>query len=141
MDNFYTVDILTPYKALAKNIPAHSLLIPTQKGQINILPEHTHIISKLDTGTLSVFGASNDPDRHFSITSGICKVLNNKITILSNVSEEIHEIDVERAERALKNAQETLKHTDGMSDDEVEKYRRKVERAKLRIQIAKEYSK
>lgn len=136
MSNFFTVDILTPYKVIAKDIPAESILIPTVKGQINVLPSHTHIVTKLSTGQLSVFGGSDDPDRHFTVSYGICKVLNEKVTILANTSEECAEIDAERAKLALKNAEERLNNSSNLSDDEIEKYRRKAERAKLRIQMA-----
>jgi F-type H+-transporting ATPase subunit epsilon len=55
--------------------------------------------------------------------------------ILSNTAEENTDVDVERAKVALANAIEKLKNTDGLSLEEVEKYRRKVERAKIRIQM------
>ena len=134
--NYFTVDLLTPEKVVAKDIPAESLIIPTVRGQINVLPHHTHIINRLGTGTLSIFGGADDPDRHFSVTYGICKVLENKVIIMSHTSEENHEIDVERATRALEDAQAHLNSEKPMTDDEVEKFRRKVERAQLRIQIA-----
>ncbi|OFZ14209.1 MAG: ATP synthase F1 subunit epsilon [Bdellovibrionales bacterium GWA2_49_15] len=137
--NYFLVDVLTPNRVLCRNMPAETLFVPTIRGEINILPEHTHIIAKLDTGMLSVMGAEDDPDRHFSITTGICKVLGKKITILSNVSEEQHEIDQARAERALVFAQQKL-DTMTLTPDEFLKYRRKVERANLRIQIAKEFA-
>ncbi len=132
---YYTVDILTPSKIVAKNIPAESLLIPTVRGQINVLENHTHIVSKLDTGVMSVFGGPDYGDRHFSISTGVCKILDNKITVLANTSEESTDVNVERAKLALKNAEDRLKNTEGLSLEEVEKYQRKVERAKLRIQI------
>lgn len=138
--NYFLVDVLTPYKVLAKAVPAESLLVPTVRGQINLLPEHTHVIAKLDTGTLSLFGGADDPDRHFSITTGVLKVLGKKITILTNVGEEGKEINLERAQRALKNASDKLL-SESLSDDELLKYRRKVERAQLRIQIAQKYQK
>lgn len=134
--NFFKVDILTPNKIVAQNVPAESLLIPTEQGQINILPEHTHIMARLETGEVSLFGGSDDPDRHFSVSHGLCKVLKNKVTILSHTSEEHHEIDRGRAELALKNALERLESGQLSSDEEIEKFRRKVERAKLRIQLA-----
>ncbi len=132
--NHFTVDILTPDKIVARDIPAESLLIPTVRGQINVLPDHTHIITRLSTGQLSVFGGADDPDRHFIVTYGICKVLLDKIIILSNASEEHHEVDKDRAQLALDNALEALK-SDSLSDEEITKYRRKVERAQLRIQL------
>ena len=134
MNNF-TVDILTPSKVIAKDVPAENVLIPTLRGQIEVKKDHTHVVEKLGTGVVSVFGGSDDSDRHFVVTTGVCKILNDKITILSNVATEDIEVDTERAEAALKNAQEMLSST--LTDEEITKYRRKVERAQLRIQMAK----
>ena len=136
MENAYTVDILTPCKILARDLPVASLLVPTVRGQINILENHIHFITKLSNGTLSVFGGSDDPDRHFMVTSGLCKVFGRKVCILAHVSEEAHEIDIERANRALDNAEKILSSREDLSDEEVLKYRNKSERARLRIQIA-----
>lgn len=133
---YYSVDILSPSKIVAKNVQAESLLIPTEKGQINVLENHTHLVTKLGTGMLSVFGGPDYGDRHFSITTGVCKILDNKIIVLTNVSEESTDVDAERAKLALKNAEDKLKNTEGLSLEDIEKYRRKVERAKLRIQLA-----
>ena len=134
MNNF-TVDILTPNKVVAKDIPAENVVIPTLKGQIEFMKDHTHVVEKLETGLVTVLGGADDADRNFFVTVGICKVLQNKINILSNTAEESHEVDLERAELALKNAEERLSST--LSDDELVKYRRKAERAKLRIQLLK----
>ncbi len=134
MSNHYTVDILTPNKVVAKNLPAESLLIPTEGGQINVLENHTHIVTKLATGELSVFGGSGDADRFFTITAGVCKVLNDKVVILSQVSEENKDIDVERAKKSQKNAEEMLSK-DSLTDEERTKYFRKIERSKLRVQL------
>lgn len=132
---YFTVDILTPSKIIAKAIPAESLLIPTIRGQINVLEGHTHIVSKLAPGILSVFGGADYADRNFVLSSGVCKILEDKIVILSSTAEENTDVDVERAKLALKNAEEHLKNTDGLSEEEIEKYQHKVELAKIRIQI------
>ncbi|MDO9184227.1 MAG: ATP synthase F1 subunit epsilon [Bacteriovorax sp.] len=132
---YFTVDILTPSKIIAKGIPAESLLIPTVRGQINVLEGHTHIVSKLASGVLSVFGGADYADRHFALSSGVCKILENQIVILANTAEENTDVDVERAKLALKNAEDHLKNTDGLSHEDVEKYQQKAELAKIRIQI------
>ena len=137
MDNHFLVDILTPEKVVTQKTPAASLLIPTVSGQINILPDHTHLIAELATGEVSIFGGADDPDRHFSVTHGICKVLKERVVILSTTSEENKEIDNSRAVKALQNAENILASKDNLSDDEITKYRRKIERAKLRMQMAK----
>ena len=136
MMKYYTVDILTPSKIIAKNVPAESLLIPTVRGQINVLENHTHIVTKLSTGVLTVFGGPDYADRNFLVSSGVCKILENKITVLANTAEESTDVNVERAKLSLQNAEEKLKNTEGLSIEEVDEYVQKAERARLRIQLA-----
>ena len=137
MDNHFIVNIFTPEKVIGQNILAASLLVPGVNGQMNILPDHTHIIAQLATGELSLFGGVNDPDRYFCISYGFCKILKEEVVILATTAEENKEIDCERAERSLQNAEEILSSGKNLSDWEIEKYRRKVERAKLRIQMSR----
>ena len=129
------MDILTPHKTVASGIHVVSAIVPTQKGQINILEHHTHIITNLEPGILSLFGSSDDPDRHFVVTVGICKVLGNKIYILSQTAEESSSIDTQRAKRAMENAEHILSSEKNLSFSEITKYRNKIERAKLRLQL------
>lgn len=132
---YFTVDILTPSKIIAKGIPAESLLVPTIRGQINVLENHTHIITKLSAGVLSVFGGADYADRHFAVSTGVCKILDNNVIIMSNTAEENTDVDLERAKLALKNAEDMLKNTDGMSDEDIAGYQHKLEMARLRIQL------
>lgn len=134
--NCFTVDILTPGRILAKSLPAQSILVPTLKGQINLLEGHTHIITRLATGPLSVFGGADDIDYHFSISTGTGRVLGEKVTIFAEVAEKANEIDEERAKRALDNARSMLENK-SLSSWEFAKYERKLERAKLRLHFAK----
>lgn len=133
---YFVVEILTPSKIIAKGVQAESLLIPTIRGQINVLKDHTHIITKLSNGVLTVFGGTEYADRHFFVSEGICKILDNTIQILANTAEESVEVDVERAKRSLVHAEEKLKSTEGLTLDEIAEYEARAERAKLRIQIA-----
>ncbi len=132
---YFTVDILTPSQIITKGIHAESLLVPTVRGQINVLENHTHIITKLAPGVLSVFGGSEYADRHFSVSSGVCKIQGNNVVIMSSTAEENTDVDVERARLALKNGEDKLKNTDGLTDEEIAGYHHKVEMAKLRIQL------
>ena len=137
MDNHFIVNIFTPEKVVSQNIPAASLFVPSVNGRMNVLPEHTHIIVQLATGELSLFGGADDPDRHFCITYGVCKILKEEVVVLATAAEESKEIDFERAKKSLQNAEEILSSGKSLSDWEIEKYRRKVDRAKLRMQMAR----
>jgi F-type H+-transporting ATPase subunit epsilon len=133
---YFVVDILTPSKIIAKGIEAESLLIPTTRGQINVLENHTHIVTKLSNGVLTVFGGAAFADRNFAVSTGVCKILDNRIVVMANTAEESTDVNVERAKLSLKNAEEKLKNTEGLSLLEIDEYVQKAERAKLRIQLA-----
>ena len=130
----FTVDILTPASVVAKGIKAKSLLVPTTFGQINLLESHTHLITKLETGILTTI--NDKEERHFLMTTGICKLLNDKVVILSAVTEESHVIDIERAKRAKEKALNKLKGDENLTDIELIKYQRKLERAEARLRLA-----
>jgi F-type H+-transporting ATPase subunit epsilon len=136
---FFSVDIITPNKVLAQDIPADSLLVPTSRGEINILPDHTHILTKLGTGSLMVYSPSGLEDRSFFISEGICKVLREKVLILAEVGEESKNIDLERAKRSMAHCQELLK-TKTLSSEEFEEITQKLERAKLRVFLTETYA-
>ena len=131
----FKVNILTPTKKLGDAIPADSLLIPTVNGQINVLPEHSHLISVLDTGILTLINGNSS--EKFAVTTGTIKVFNDEIIILAQVAEKAGEIDITRAEKALKNAEISLPSC--KDEAEIVKYQRKLMRAKLRIELAKNF--
>ena len=132
--SFFSVNILTPHKVLAKDIPAESLHIPTTRGEINILPDHTHLIAKIDTGVLTCKGPSLH--QRFMVTTGIVKVLKDKITILAQVAERAEEIDGERAKRAFEVAKSKISGDEILDNEQLEKFRRKLSRALLRTELA-----
>ena len=136
MDNHFIVDIFTPNRMVGQNIPTASLFVPSVNGCMNVLPGHTHVVVQLAMGELSLFGGADDPDRHFCVTHGVCKILKEQVVVLATTAEENKEIDHERAKKSLQNAEDILSSGKGLSDWEIEKYRRKVERAQLRMQMA-----
>lgn len=79
-------------------------------------------------------------DRHFATTAGLIKVLNNKVTIMSYVCEENTIVDLDRAKLALQKAKEVLRTGlfDGepLTDVDLVKYQRKLERAENRIKAS-----
>lgn len=135
----FKVDVLTPSSVLFQNVEAQSLIVPTVNGQINVLPEHTHVVSQLDTGIMEMKTANGVERIH--LTTGICKVLKDRVTIMSRVAEKAEDIELARAENALKKAESRLKGGEEYTDEESIKYQRKMARAQLRIQLSKNFKK
>lgn len=129
----FNLNIYTPNGVVIKGLQCSSLKIPTVRGQINVLPGHTHILTEVDTGVLSA--KVGEAERHFTMTSGLCKVLGEEITILSTTSEKAEDIDVERAHAAKAKAESRLSGKENLTSVEMIKFQRKLERARARLTI------
>ena len=79
---------------------------------------------------------NSEGEKRFCVTHGICKVLENKVTILSTVSENIDDIDLDRAKKSFDNAKKKLSGNEILQEEDSVKYSRKIERAELRIKMA-----
>lgn len=131
----FTLNIFTPEGVVVRGLKCESLVIPTTNGVINVLPGHTHILTKLGTGILTA--VTNMGHRHFSCTAGLVKVLKSEVTILSYTSEKPEDIDMERAKSARSKAESRLKSSEALSQVDYIKFNRKLERAHMRINLAK----
>jgi len=131
----FKLNLYTPKGVIVKDLECNDIVIPTVRGDINILPDHTHILTELGTGILTARTATGT--RHFLVTAGLCRVLKDTVTILSFTSEKSEEIDVERAKATKKKAEERLAgKAESLTDIDLIKFRRKLERAETRLKLA-----
>ena len=113
----YLVDLLTPDKVVLQDQEVKNIWVSTVKGEINILENHTHFITKLFTGLLTL--QTNDGVKKLSVENGICKILRNKITILSNSSLSKEQVDVKATKDEMSEIHQRLQKTDLMSKDAI----------------------
>ena len=132
----FKVDILTPSSVVVKGLGASSVLVPTERGEINLLPQHTHLMAKLDTGALRLED-NGGKEKLFFITKGVCKVLKDKITILTAAGEEDCDINFSRAQKSLEESKLKLESTEVFQDGEREELEEKNRRARTRLEIIK----
>lgn len=130
----FKLNLFTPKGVVIKDLECDDLVIPTVRGEINILPEHTHILTELSTGIMAV--KTSMGTRRFSVTAGLCRVLKDTVTILAFTSEKAEDIDVDRAKNAKLKAIDRLSGKEPISDVDLIKFRRKLERAELRLRLA-----
>jgi F-type H+-transporting ATPase subunit epsilon len=117
-----------------RDLECNDIVIPTVRGEINILPEHTHILTELSTGILTA--KTPNGVRNFSVTAGLCRVLADTVTILSFTSERAEDVDMERAKLAKAKAMDRLSGKESLTDVDLLKFRRKLERAEMRLRAA-----
>jgi F-type H+-transporting ATPase subunit epsilon len=85
-----------------------TVVVPGMSGQLGILPHHAPLMTTLSPGEL--IARKNNQDYSLAISGGFIEVRPDRIIILADSAERAEEIDISRAEAAIKQAQEQLSH-------------------------------
>jgi F-type H+-transporting ATPase subunit epsilon len=106
--------------------------IPGSEGYLGVLPGHTPLLATLQVGELWY---RQGQDKHYlSIAFGFVEVQPDRVTILAQIAEPAHEIDLARAEAAKKRAEERLSKP--TPDMDFERARIAMLKALVRLQVA-----
>ena len=82
------------------------VIAPGVEGTLGILPNHAPLLTVLDTGELRIVKDGNETT--MVVSKGFLEVLGNKVIILADAAERADEIDEQRAQTAMRKAQEAL---------------------------------
>nr|YP_010530044.1 ATP synthase CF1 subunit epsilon [Ulva tepida]UXW92142.1 ATP synthase CF1 subunit epsilon [Ulva tepida] len=102
------VCIMTPDKIFWDE-EAEEIILPTNTGQMGVLPKHAPLITALDIGVMSI-RQDNSWDS-FALMNGFASIQNDKVTILVNSAESKQTIDKNEAEKEFLEAQERVNKT------------------------------
>ena len=109
------------------------LVAPGIDGELAILPRHAPLLTVLRPGEIRV--VKNGEENLMAVSGGFLEVLGNKITILADTAEREEEIDVHRAEEALKRAEERIATVP--SDRDLEIALASMRRSQARLRVAR----
>lgn len=133
------LEIITPEK-IVLNEEIDEVLVPTENGQIGILPHHINLITKLIHGEMII--RANGKERLLAIAGGFLEVKDQKATILADYAEHADKIDIEQALAAKKRAEEALRNKDkGINEQDLRAAQSELRRALLQLHISENYSK
>jgi F-type H+-transporting ATPase subunit epsilon len=125
------LEIVTPERQVVRD-QVEEIQIPGKGGYLGVLPGHAPLITELAVG--EILYRKGGRTTHISVAWGFAEVLPNKVTILAETAERAEEIDVARAQEALKKSQERLAQAD--SEEKVDQELAAVRRAETRIEVA-----
>ena len=100
------LEVVTPDKAVVSE-EAQIVVSPGSEGEFGVLKGHTTFLTSLKIGKLR-FNDANGKERYVFINGGFSEVLPNKVTILAESAEERKKIDIERADQAKIRAEKRL---------------------------------
>lgn len=99
------LDIITAEKVVYSD-KVEALLAPGIEGELGILPHHAALMTMLQPGELMV--RKDGQETFLAVTGGFLEVMENRVSILANAAERSEDIDEERAQAAVKSAQERI---------------------------------
>ena len=100
-----TLEIVTPDRSIAHG-EVDEVVVPGAEGSFGVLPGHTPLLSTLTVGEIEY--RRGDERTYVAVSFGFAEVLPDRVTILAQIAEASEEIDVTRAEAAVKRARERL---------------------------------
>ncbi len=111
---------------------ADSVTIPTKDGEITVLPNHIPLVSVLVPGVVTYRHA--DQQQHLSVTGGFVQVTASQVTLLADAAERADNIDVVRAEKARRQAEEAMRGR--LSDEEQAQTQAALQKSLARLRAA-----
>lgn len=136
MPNSIKFKIVTPEKTVYED-SVDQVTLPTQEGEITVLPEHIPLISVLVPGEL--VAKKDGEEIAMAVSGGMVEVRKNEITILADTAERAEEIDLARAEEARQKAEKLKDEKIRMDETEFAAVAALMERNLARIKVARKH--
>lgn len=128
----FTLEVATPEKLVLK-ADCTEAQIPAENGMIGVLPQHAPLLSELSSGSV-VYKTGNETHR-VVIHGGWVEVQPDYVRVLTSAAERPNDIDVKRAEEAMKRAKTRVEQLAGNVD--VGRALIALKRAQARVEAAK----
>ena len=135
--NTITFKIVTP-EGVVYESDIDKVTIPTEVGQITVLPNHTPIVSVLKAGELIVH--KDATVYGLAVSGGVLEIRpTGEVYIMADTAERAEHIDIERAEAARVRAEELLKQEQFMADVDFARLQAVIEKELARLDVARKY--
>src|SRR5882672_6838296 len=126
------LEVVTPERRVLDE-SVEMVTVPGLGGELGILPGHTPLISRLQTGVLSYVQDGQTQQLH--VSGGFVEVNDDRVSVLAEIAERPEEIDAARARQARERLEKSLSGWTGLEED-FEKARVKLERSMVRLQLS-----
>ena len=130
-DNLFKVEIITPDRIFYTG-EADFLEFNTSEGEIGVYKAHIPLTTVLSPGIVTIH--NGDEEKTAAVHAGFAQILGDKVTLLAELAEWPHEIDVDRAEAAKARAEERL--ASRTADIDLARAEFALRKALIRIDIA-----
>jgi len=113
----FQLEVITPDRVVFSDAGVVSVVLPGIEGYLGVLANHAPLMTELEIGRVDLRRADGTKDQ-MAVAGGFVEVFENKVTLLAQSAELKSEIDLERAEKSLKRAEERKSAHDPNIDNE-----------------------
>jgi F-type H+-transporting ATPase subunit epsilon len=125
------LEIVTPDRALIRE-DVDEIQLPGSEGYLGVLPGHTPLLTTLKVGEL--WYRVGQAKHYLAVAGGFVEVLPDRVTVLAQIAERAQDIDIARAEKAKRRAEERLAKP--APDMDFERARIAMMKSLIRLQVA-----
>ena len=110
MSEEFKIEIINPEKSFLEKGDVTEVVVPAFEGEMGILKDHISIISFLKPGLIKIFSKSGQ--ENYYVEDGIVEFKNNNLSVLTSSIFNVKDINKEKIEELLNQADEHLKNTE-----------------------------
>ena len=110
MSEEFKVEIVNPEKSFLIKEDVKEVVIPAFEGEMGILKDHISIISFLKPGIIKIQTKSSE--EKYYVEDGIVEFKNNNLSILTSSIFNLKDVQKDKLQELLKNAQEEASKTE-----------------------------
>ncbi len=132
------LQVVTPEK-IAFEGEIDRISLPTERGQITILPKHISLVSTIKGGDLVI--ENDKKETLMAVYGGFVEVRKNQVRVMTDIAERVEELDEEKIQKARDEAQRRLGEKDRLSEVEFADAVRQLEKSLALLKAAKKIRK
>jgi len=115
MSEEFKVEIVNPEQSFLSKEDVIEIVVPAYEGEMGILKDHIPIISFLKPGLIKIFSKSGEES--YYIEDGIVEFKNNSLSVLTSSILNIKDINKDKVNELLKQAEENSKNSEITDQD------------------------
>ena len=115
MNEEFKVEIVNPEQSFLSKEDVTEIVVPAFEGEMGILKDHIPIISFLKPGLIKIFSKSGE--ENYYIEDGIVEFKNNSLSVLTSSIFNIKDINNDKINQLLKQAEENSKNSEITDQD------------------------
>lgn len=131
----FKLNFATPEKKIVADQELEEIVLPAFRGELNILPGHSPMMTTLGAGILS-YRLKNGTTQKLAIGWGYCQVSPEGVNVLAETAVEQEQIDVKTSEKSLEDLEKRLLN-ESLDDHHWEAAHQDIARLKAELSLAK----